>query len=57
MCTSALPVFTSHYVTINSYSFPVPSALVSVFTSHYVTINSDCVKALSFSSSHLHPTM
>ena len=40
MCTSALPVFTSHYVTINSYSFPVPSALVSVFTSHYVTINS-----------------
>ena len=50
-------IFTSHYVTINSFSKTSNALVIIVFTSHYVTINSMTDTKISLLLEDLHPTM
>ena len=49
--------FTSHYVSINSYSVAPVSLMLMAFTSHYVSINSPDTKYHKGDTVNLHPTM
>ena len=53
----ALPSFTSHYVSINSYQLLNYIFVLFLFTSHYVSINSDDGKKEAALIGNLHPTM
>ena len=50
-------LFTSHYVTINSYTSLANFYKELLFTSHYVTINSCSAPYCCIIDTHLHPTM
>ena len=53
----ALPSFTSHYVSINSYQLLNYIFVLFLFTSPYVSINSDDGKKEAALIGNLHPTM